>query len=44
MAGLEILGMAAETPAAGYPVVSLLFTVSAPLADLVVGPWYEGGR
>ncbi len=36
--------MAHLTPSLGYPVVSPLLATSAPLADLVVGPWYEGGR
>ncbi len=35
--------MAAETPVAGYPVVSPFLMVSAPLAEVVVGPLYEEG-
>ena len=37
-------GMAPQTPPLGYPVVSSLLTTSAPLPELVVGPWYELGR
>ena len=43
MASLGPRGITDETPVVGYPVVILLLTVSAPLADLVVGPRYEGG-
>ena len=43
MAGLDILGTAAVCPAAGYPMVTLLLTAIAPLAEVVVGPLYEGG-
>ncbi len=37
-------GMAQEIPSLGNPVVNPSLAASAPLADLVVGPWYEGGK
>ncbi len=43
MPDLGVVGIAVETPSFGYPVVSPFLTVSAPLADVVVGPRYEAG-
>ncbi len=40
----DAAGMAQETPSFGYPVVNPSLAASVPLADLVVGPWYDGGK